>query len=647
MDHEFADLPGGMSGGGTIGGDLGVAGGRLDPEARLWAAFAAAGTPEAFWRNWLALQCRVLEEVNGAMLLLARSGGAFAPVAVWPDVSQDLSFLRAIAEDAVRRGEPVVVRPPHDTATQPIGAQPTGTRHTGTMGTHVAYPFLDDNDRPVGVVLLDLRPGPEERIQPLLRRLHWGIGWLEAQTLREVMGRERRRVSHAAAALDLVAVVNEHERLDGAAMAVVNELAVRLGASRVALGLDSGRGTRLIALSHTAWFKRKATMVRALEAAMDEAMDQRATVRVPPAEGEAVRIQVAHETLSGCWDTADCIMTLPLVTERGAAGAITLLYAKPPEESVVRLGEAIVALLGPVLAGKQRARRWLSGRLVDGTRDVLAAIAGPRHLGWKLAGATAVLAVTAALLVPAQFRVSAKAVLEGRVQRAVPAPFEGFIATAPVHAGDVVRQGDVIATLDDKDLRLEQVKWRSERERLLLKLREAMSKHDPATGGQLEAQLRQTDAQLALATEKLARTRIVAPVDGLVVSGDLSQSLGAPVETGKVLFEIAPLDEYRVIVRLDERDIRFVRPGQSGRVLLHGLTDLTVPFTVRRITSVAETDAGRNTFRVEGTLNATPPNLRPGMEGVGKIEIEDRSFAWVWTRSLLDWARMQLWYWTP
>jgi multidrug resistance efflux pump len=259
----------------------------------------------------------------------------------------------------------------------------------------------------------------------------------------------------------------------------------------------------------------------------------------------------------------------------------------------------------------------------------------------------AVAAVTASVLIPTEFRVSAKAVLEGRVQRAVPAPFEGFIATAPAKAGDMVHAGDVLATLDDHDLQLDRVRWQSERERLILKSREAMSKHDPGTSGQLDAQLRQTDAQIALTAEKLKRTRITSPIDGMLVSGDMSQLIGAPIETGKVLYEVAPLEDYRVIVRLDERDIRYVRPGQSGHVLLQGMTGDSVPFTVQRITSVAETDSGHNTFRVEGTLVVSPANLRPGMEGIGKIEIAEHSYAWVWTRGLRDWLRMLVWNWTP
>jgi RND family efflux transporter MFP subunit len=605
---------------------------QIDPDARLWAAFATAGSTEALCRSWLALQCRSLADVEGAMLLFARPGKPFAPEAMWPDAAQDMSFLRKIAEECLQTSAPVVNRPPHE---------------SGATGLHVAYPFLADGDTPAGVVVLDLRPRPEPQILAMLRTLHWGVGWLEAQSVRDRMGRERQRVAAAAAALDIVAVANEHDRADAAAMAVANELAVRLGAARVAIGLDAGRGVRLLALSHTAWFKRKTAMISAIEQAMDEASEQCVTVRLPAASDEAVRILVAHQAMKTHWDSTGFYTTYPLLTDRGPAGAITTLHMEPPSEAVVRLGETISTLLGPILDQKRRARRLVSGRIVDGAQDAMAAVIGPRHIGWKIAAFAAAAALATVILVPTSFRVSAKAVLEGRVQRVVPAPFEGFIATAPAKAGDVVRAGDLLATLDDRDLRLERVKWQSEHDRLAVKAHEAMAKHDPATGGQVEAQMRQTEAQAALATEKLARTRIVSPIDGIIVSGDLSQSLGAPVETGKILFEVAPMDDYRVTVRLDERDIRYVRPGQTGTLLLQGMTGRSKSFTVQRITSVAETDAGHNTFRVEGTLDGSEAGLRPGMEGVAKIDIAEHSIAWVWTRGLMDWTRMLFWSWTP
>ena len=42
-------------------------------------------------------------------------------------------------------------------------------------------------------------------------------------------------------------------------------------------------------------------------------------------------------------------------------------------------------------------------------------------------------------------------------------------------------------------------------------------------------------------------------------------------ERGQVLFEIAPLDSYRLVVQVDERDIAGVAVGQHGRLTLSGL----------------------------------------------------------------------------
>jgi hypothetical protein len=57
---------------------------------------------------------------------------------------------------------------------------------------------------------------------------------------------------------------------------------------------------------------------------------------------------------------------------------------------------------------------------------------------------------------------------------------------------------------------------------------------------------------------------------------------------------------------------------------------------------------GRNYFRVEARLT-TPPSdrLRPAMEGVGKIAVDQRSLVWIWTHEVLDEARLKLWAWLP
>ncbi len=190
-------------------------------------------------------------------------------------------------------------------------------------------------------------------------------------------------------------------------------------------------------------------------------------------------------------------------------------------------------------------------------------------------------------------------------------------------------------------------KWQSQRAQLELEYREALALQDRTQVSILRAQIDQAAAQLGLAEEALGRTQVVAPFDGIVLEGDLDRSLGSPVERGSVLFEIAPLDGYRIIVEVDGRDITDVAVGQTGRLTLSALPDESISLVVERITPISTARDGRNYFRVEAALEEPIAALRPGMEGVAKIDAGRRRLIWIWTHELLDWLRLQLWSFLP
>jgi len=143
--------------------------------------------------------------------------------------------------------------------------------------------------------------------------------------------------------------------------------------------------------------------------------------------------------------------------------------------------------------------------------------------------------------------------------------------------------------------------------------------------------------------QQIARVELRAPIDGVIVRGDLSQMIGAPVQRGDVLFEIAPLDDYRVILKVDERDIEAVRPGQDGELILSSLSALTLPIRVTKLTPVSVSEEGHNFFRVEAAFQEGSPAIRPGMQGYGKIEIGPRNVTAIASARLLQWLRMTLW----
>jgi multidrug resistance efflux pump len=249
------------------------------------------------------------------------------------------------------------------------------------------------------------------------------------------------------------------------------------------------------------------------------------------------------------------------------------------------------------------------------------------------------------------YRVGADARLEGRVQRAIVATMDGFVAEAHVRAGDTVEEGQILARLDDGDLQLERVNGSSRLAQLESEYREALGQHDRSRASILRAQMDQVGAEQSLVDARIARTALSAPFSGVVVAGDLSQRLGSPVARGDVLFEVAPQDGYRIILRVDERDITALRVGQAGRLRLSALPNEELPFSVRHIQPVTVAEDGLNHFRVEAHLQtegvgeSARRRLRPGMEGAARVEVGERPLLWIWTHRAIDTLRLGAWRW--
>jgi multidrug efflux pump subunit AcrA (membrane-fusion protein) len=605
-------------------------------DATLWAAFAGARQASEFCRAWLTIQCRSTGGTIAGLLLLEDEGNRYKTAATWPDSDRDLSYLAKAAEQALTQRQGIVL---DDTESPQGPARPDSAQ--------VAYP-IEVAGHLHGVVVLDVTRRPHAELQGLVRNLHWGMGWLETLFRRREAEESTALVARTTFALDMLAGASEHQRVEAAAAAVVNDLATRLSCRRVSLGLVRRDAVKLMTISHSAIFHEKAHSVGAIENAMEEALDQHAAVVIPDIEETAHQISLTHQDLAKL-SGAQSVLSVVMTSAGRDVGVITLERDKGDifDKRSVDLMEAVAVLLGPVLELKADARRMFAGRAVDGSASALKAVFGPGRPAAKLAAVSLAVALAALALMKGEFRVSAKAVIEGAIQRAAVAPFDGYIATAPVRAGEVVEEGQILATLDDHELALEANRWRSEYAQQVLKYDDALGKHDRSAAGIAQAVSDGAQAQLALVDDKLSHSKILSPFRGIVVSGDLSQMVGSPIEKGKVLFEIAQLEAYRVVLQVDERDISVVSVGQRGQVVLTGLANAAIRFTVKNVTPVATSADNRNYFRVEADVEDPDHLLRPGMEGIGKVSVDERPLLAVWTRSLIDWIRISIWKWWP
>ncbi len=450
----------------------------------------------------------------------------------------------------------------------------------------------------------------------------------------------------APAVLRAQAALLSRPGLSEAGTALAAELAQLLGCRRVSVGLRDGATVRIVATSLGREVDARLGAAALLAAAMNESLDQAATVAVPADRQAVPLVAYAHSQLA--LQGAAC--TVPLkgagdgAHDGGAApllaGALTLERDTPFTPDELLLCEDIASFAGPVLQLKEQAALSAWRRAVRAGRTWATA---PGKRGLRIAAGMLAVGLVLACTVPLPYRVSAPARLEGSVQRAIAASADGYLQQANVRAGDTVKAGQVLAELASQDLLLERRRRESELAQHENAYRAALAHNDRAQMVVSQSRAGEAQALLALTESQIERARIVAPFDGVVIKGDLSQTLGAPVQRGEVLLTLAPNDSFRLIVEVDEADIAAVRAGQRGELALAAVPDRALAFTTQRIVPVATSAQERNYFEVEAALLAPAANLRPGLSGVARIAAGERSLAWIVTHRALNWLRLTLW----
>lgn len=602
----------------------------LDPA--LWKQFNDATTHDNYLKAWLALQCRLIAGARRGVVVLGEPDeGPFAPAAAWPDEKAATSGLTTVVELALSERRGVVQTPEQQNAPK-----------SGQTAL-IAHPLIIE-EKLYGVVGVEVHGRSAAQLRGVMRHLRWGGSWIEVLLHRQRAKTETHRIAGTSTALNLVAMILEEDRFVPACNTAVTELAVKLNCEQVSIGfVRRGRST-VDALSHSAQFGRRMNLIRDIEAAMDEAVDQECIILYPPDPEAAFNVDRAHGALAKAHESG-AILTVPLGPAGELYGALTFIRAPGGhfDQAELELCDSVAALIGPVLKEKRNNDRFILRKVFESGVTQLKRLFGPQFLGRKLSALLAIAIIAFFSVAKGEYRVTSPAVLEGLVQRVIVAPFDGYVAAQNARAGDIVGEGQVIATLDSKDLVLERLRWSTTRRQRSTEYSRALAKRDRAEINIIKAQIDQAEAQIELLDEQIKRTKLTAPFQGVVVSGDLSQSIGAAVRRGQELFAVAPLSSYRVILEVDEGEVAALEAGQSGKLLVASLPNETLSYRVDKITPVSEAREGRNYFRVEAKLDEGNDRLRPGMKGVAKTEVDRRLLIWNWSHKIVAWMRLTLW----
>ncbi|WP_108651358.1 efflux RND transporter periplasmic adaptor subunit [Dongshaea marina] len=251
------------------------------------------------------------------------------------------------------------------------------------------------------------------------------------------------------------------------------------------------------------------------------------------------------------------------------------------------------------------------------------------------------------LMIPAEYRIHSQATIEGEIERAIVSPFDGYLLAIHARAGQSLKAGDPVATLDGRELRLRQQQLMFKQDQLRKQYRQALAEQHYAESRLYLSQLDELKADLKLLQNKLEMLELKAPIDGVIISGDLRRAVGAPLEKGQLLFEMAPLARYRVELQVDERDIDRMTAGDQGMVTLNAFPGEEFPLIIEKRSMVFTDGELGTSYLCEARIEARGEALRPGMRGIAKIKVGKATLGWQLTHDLIDWLRLKFWAWSP
>ena len=467
---------------------------------------------------------------------------------------------------------------------------------------------------------------------------------------------------------DLVGAVMAQDQADKMAQVLANGARSAFGVMRVTVGLHRRGRLKIVAISDEDTFDKRGNTVRALGAAQEETLANGQPVSYLP-EGVKAATEAPDQQPDASADeagvSADDLMAFPAHAEVGAdssfGGEIFSVPLRAGDQNVgvwtfecdankpfgdreKRLVQIASGQVGPLLGMVLKRARPFLRKASDRARKLSDYVLSVEHPYRRVVGVLAALAIGILLCGRMMLRIRGKCVLEPTILTTYCAPFETTLRSVERLPGDDVNKGDILVALDHVEIDLKLREATSERIRAEKEIGYYLTHGKLVERDMAKAKYDTLTAQIELLERHRGLAEIRADHSGILLGGDLRQLIGSRVKMGDPLVEVAPLDRMTLVVEITQEDVSHVTVGQKGVFTTKDRPDIRIPFEVEKIRPAAEVRSESNVFVVESHVENADGGLRPGMEGVAKIDSKKANVAWVLSRRLVNWVRMHVWW---
>jgi RND family efflux transporter MFP subunit len=338
---------------------------------------------------------------------------------------------------------------------------------------------------------------------------------------------------------------------------------------------------------------------------------------------------------------------LPLIDDQGRLGVLSFESSDPDFLTVAHL-EIIKVLAGQATVALRNASLYREVPFIHFLEPLLQR--KKRFLELERRRQALTLAIAAALALflifcPLPMRVSGEASVAPARTAQVQAGVDGVVKKVYIHEGERVRQGAVLAELEDWNYRADVGAAEARYSEAMATMNRALSQNDGTLAGTERIKVDYFKAELGRARERLDRATIRARFDGIVTTPEVQNSVGRRLMHGDTFAEIIESSHVTVDVAVAEDDAVLLRGGEPASIKLESFPLQTFRGDVTVVSPQSEVQSDQRVFMARVNVSNPDGAIRSGMQGRGKVSVGWHPAGYVLFRGSAMWLWGKLWSW--
>lgn len=342
-----------------------------------------------------------------------------------------------------------------------------------------------------------------------------------------------------------------------------------------------------------------------------------------------------------------CFYARPLADDQGRLGLL-IFEAVDPDAFNAAHFELIKILAGQATVALRNAQLYQEVPFINVLEPILQRKRRFMAMQKRRRNTFAAIAVAAALFLvfaPIPLRVAGDAVVAPMRTAQIQPEFDGVIKRVLVHEGEVVHRGEVIAEMDDFDFQKALSESQAKYSAALSEMNRALANNDGTTAGVQRTQVAFWSAEMQRARDRVERTRLKSPIDGVVTTPFVENFTGRKLDAGDKFAEVIDSSNASVDVAVDEQDVELLKSGMAAGVKLDGYPTRVFRGEVSVVSPKAEAHEDQRVFFARVEVPNPDGRVRSGMQGRGKVMTGWRSAGYVFFRRTGMWIWKKLWSW--